>query len=132
VKVTAPRGLVLAGDPLRVQQALGNIVDNALRHGSGAVTLSAREHAGAVELRVSDEGAGFPEGFVDQAFDRFTRADPARGGAGTGLGLAIVETITAAHGGRAGAQNRGDDGADVWIKLPARPPEATPEPGGRA
>jgi len=67
---------------------------------------------------VRDDGPGFPPDFLDTAFERFTRADPARGRGGTGLGLAIVDVIARAHGGAAGARNRPTGGADVWISLP--------------
>jgi len=114
--VTVPPGMQLTADPLRLEQALGNIVDNALRHGSGTIRLSAAERDGALELRVADEGTGFPGSFLDHAFERFTRADTARGRGGAGLGLAIVQAIARAHGGRCGAEN-GDAGAEVWIEL---------------
>jgi signal transduction histidine kinase len=68
---------------------------------------------------VLDEGAGFPDGFLARAFERFSRADPARAD-GSGLGLAIVETIAQAHGGEAHAANRSGGGADVWLALPLR------------
>jgi two-component system sensor histidine kinase SenX3 len=64
------------------------------------VVLSARRQNGMVELDVSDQGSGFPNGFAAQAFERFTRADAGRGGGGTGLGLAIVRAIAVAHGGQ--------------------------------
>jgi two-component system, OmpR family, sensor kinase len=110
-------GVAIEGDRARLEQALTNMVDNALRYGDGAVRLSARRANGAVELHVIDSGSGFPEPFIAHAFERFSRADPARGRGGTGLGLAIVETIAVAHGGSAHAANR--SGADVWIHLPA-------------
>ena len=118
--VTAPPGLELDADPLRLPQALGSILDNGLRHGAGKVRLSARARDGAVELHVSDEGEGFPDGFLEHAFERFTRADEARARGGSGLGLAIVDAIARAHRGRAGAANR-KPGADVWISLPREP-----------
>ena len=105
-------------DRLRASQALGNLVDNALRHGRGRIHLVARRADGRAELHVQDEGPGFPEGFVGHAFDRFSRADPARQGPGVGLGLAIVGVIADAHGGSAHAANR-NGGADVWLELPA-------------
>ncbi|MGH2978671.1 MAG: ATP-binding protein [Solirubrobacterales bacterium] len=114
----APDGLRLAADPERLRQALGNMVDNAFRHGRGTVRLSARTSNSHVELHVSDEGPGFPPDFLDAAFERFTRADEGRGRGGTGLGLAIVEAIASAHRGRAGASNRPEGGADVWLELP--------------
>jgi two-component system OmpR family sensor kinase len=110
-------------DRQRVDQALTNLVENALRHGEGEVLLSAEERDGAVELHVRDEGPGFPSGFLPNAFERFTRAAPGRSGGGAGLGLAIVAVIAAAHGGAASAQNRPDGGADVWVSL-RRAPES--------
>ena len=70
-------------------------------------------------VRVVDEGAGFSPAFAGQAFDRFSRADEARGRGGSGLGLSIVALIAAAHGGSVGAANKPGGGADVWIALPA-------------
>lgn len=120
VEVAAGPEIELTADPLRMQQALGNMVDNALRHGAGTVRLSALEHDGTAELRVSDTGGGFPEPFLAQAFERFTRADEARARGGSGLGLAIVQAIARAHGGSARATNH-ERGADVWIELPTAP-----------
>jgi signal transduction histidine kinase len=116
--VSAPEGLGLFADPMRLQQALGNLVDNALRHGGARVELSAEPAGARVELHVRDDGPGFPAQFVDDAFERFTRGDPARGRGGAGLGLAIVAAIADAHGGAAGARNRPGGGADVWISVP--------------
>ena len=112
--------LVARVDPLRVEQALTNLVDNARRHGAEDVTLTARSHNGRVELHVLDEGTGFPDEFLEHAFERFSRGDPASPD-GSGLGLAIVETIARAHGGEAHAGNRPGGGADVWLALPLRP-----------
>ena len=112
--------LEVNADRIRLEQALGNLVDNALGHGDGTVRLSARTRNGDVELHVRDEGPGFPVDFLPHAFDRFAQADGARTGAGTGLGLAIAEAIAAAHGGSAHAANLGEGGGDVWLSLPRR------------
>jgi two-component system, OmpR family, sensor kinase len=106
-------------DRLRLEQALGNLVDNALRHGAGAVRLEAERRDGDVTLRVSDEGGGFPASFLPHAFERFARADEARSRGATGLGLAIVDAVARAHGGVARAANRDGGGAVVWLTLPA-------------
>jgi signal transduction histidine kinase len=95
------------------------MVSNALWHGGGAVVLRAARVGGSVELHVLDEGAGFESEFLPRAFERFSRADPARSRGGAGLGLSIVQVIAEAHGGRAGAANRAEGGADVWLSLPA-------------
>lgn len=107
------------GDRLRLEQALTNMVDNALRYGGGEIRIWATENAGQVELHVGDRGKGFPPEFVAQAFERFSRADAARGRDGSGLGLAIVEAIARAHQGRAGVANDSSGGANVWIEIPA-------------
>ena len=111
-------GLRLEGDTLRLEQALGNLVDNALRHGQGTVHLQALRVDGHVELHVRDAGSGFPDGFLEQAFERFSRPTESRSSGGSGLGLAIVSVIARAHGGSAEACNLETGGADVWISVP--------------
>jgi signal transduction histidine kinase len=119
VEVVAPDGLQLLGDEARLEQALSNLVDNALRHGGAPVRLSAVARDGSVELHVLDEGPGFPPEFLPRAFERFSRPDEARTGQGSGLGLALAQAIAVAHGGAAGAANRIARGADVWLSIPA-------------
>jgi signal transduction histidine kinase len=113
-------GLRLTGDPLRLRQALGNLVDNALRHGRGDVVLRSHRAGNGVALEVSDHGPGFEPGIADRAFERFARGDEARRRGGTGLGLAIVRAIAEAHGGGAEIVP-GGDGATVRIWLPNSP-----------
>ncbi len=115
----APPGVLLDADPRRLDQALDNLVENALRHGDGTIHLGATSSRGKVVLHVSDEGDGFPPDFIAEAFDRFTRADQARGRGGAGLGLSIVALIAHAHGGEARASNDPGGGARVTIELPA-------------
>jgi len=118
IDVDGPVALELDADSTRLEQAVGNVVDNALTHGGGTVRLSAAERDGQVELHVCDGGCGFPDDFLPHVFDRFSRADDSRSEAGTGLGLAIAAAIAAAHGGSAHAANRDGAGADVWLALP--------------
>ena len=106
-------------DRERLERALANLVENALRHGDGEIALSARLTDGRVEIHVADRGPGFPPDFLTAAFDRGATASPDGRPPGAGLGLAIVARIARAHGGRAAAANRAGGGADVWIELPA-------------
>jgi two-component system, OmpR family, sensor kinase len=120
IHVAADPDVRFTADRLRLRQALGNLVDNALRHGSGDITLTARDGA----LEVSDEGAGFSPDIADRAFDRFARGDGARTGPGTGLGLSIVQAIAEAHGGSASIVPAGR--ATVRIALPLSPTSGRP------
>lgn len=110
---------LIAADRLRLDQAIGSMVDNALRYGSGQVTLSVRTAEQGAEIHVVDQGEGFPEKFLARAFERFSRASSSRRDGGSGLGLAIVRTVARAHGGEAHAANV-EGGADVWLTLPLR------------
>jgi signal transduction histidine kinase len=113
-----PEALVAEVDPDRLEQALDNMLANALRYGAGAVELETRDCGERVEVHVSDRGPGFPAEFLPHAFEPFSRADEARTGESAGLGLSIVQAIAQAHGGSAHAENRADGGAHVWIELP--------------
>lgn len=115
IAVSVPTGLSLHADPLRIEQALANLLDNALRHGCGTIQLTGTQINGSIELTVSDEGPGIAAAIRPRAFERFTCADPGRGSAGTGLGLAIVSAIARAHNGQAVL----GDGAEVTLRVPA-------------
>ncbi|WP_320670880.1 ATP-binding protein [Patulibacter defluvii] len=110
----------LLGDAPALARALSNLLDNAHAAGAGRVRIGVRDVGGDRELHVVDDGPGFPPGFAARAFDRFSRADAARGRGGTGLGLAIVRAIARAHGGEAFAGDGPDGGADVGLRLPRR------------
>ncbi|MCW2924804.1 MAG: integral rane sensor signal transduction histidine kinase [Thermoleophilia bacterium] len=116
------RPLVLNGldarvdiDSVRIAQALGNLIDNAYRHGRGAVEVRAEfDGRRDLVLAVHDEGDGIAPEFAEDAFERFSRDDSARTTSGAGLGLAIVRAIAAAHGGTASIE--GEPGAS-WVQL---------------
>jgi heavy metal sensor kinase len=111
-----------AVDPGRMRQAIGNVVDNALRHtprgGRAGVALGREDDSLVIE--VTDTGSGFDPTFVERAFEPFSRADGARSRTqgGAGLGLAIVRAVADAHGGSVEAGNRPDGGASVTIRIP--------------
>jgi len=109
--------LEIRADRLRIEQAVGNVIDNALRYGSGEVSVSLTALDDTVVVRIGDHGPGFPSDFLPRAFERFSRPSSARSDGGSGLGLAIVRTIARAHGGESQAANTGG-GAEVWISVP--------------
>lgn len=116
-------------DAERIGQALGNLLDNALRHTppGGEVTVSARSARDGACLAVSDTGAGVPAEHLPHLFERFYRADAARDRehGGSGIGLAIVRAVVAAHGGRVRADSPGPHGGAVFtIFLPTARPAA--------
>ncbi len=122
ISIEAGDRLTILADRLRLEQALANLMENALRHGQGPIALYSRRNGERVEIHVVDEGKGIPSDFIDSAFERFTRADRGRTSGGSGLGLAIVSAIAEAHEGSAHAANREGGGADVWIELPLSSP----------
>jgi two-component system sensor histidine kinase BaeS len=110
-------------DEHHLRQVLAALLDNALRHTpkGGQVRLVGRKAGGSVRVAVEDTGEGIAAEDLPHVFDRFYQADPARDRrTGTsGLGLSIVRALVEAQGGRAGAENRPEGGASVWIELPA-------------
>ncbi len=113
VRTNVPSGLLVQGDELRLEQALGNMIDNALRHGAAPVTLTAVRDGAQLAIHVADHGRGFGSETLP---DLFERTGGGRAG-GFGLGLPIVAAIARAHHGTAAAANT-PQGADVWITLP--------------
>jgi two-component system OmpR family sensor kinase len=116
VEVDAPEELVRI-DPVRVRQALENVLDNALRYSppDSTIRIATARDDGFVRISVEDAGPGFSDGVVDRAFEPFTRTQGGDGGAG--LGLAIVGAVAASHGGTATAENLPGGGARVTISL---------------
>jgi len=127
-RVDVPPGTCADVDPDRIRQAVDNLIGNALRFAprGSVIVLAARAAGGGLDIEVSDDGPGFPAGFLPHAFERFARPDSgrSRGDGGAGLGLAIVRVIAAAHGGVAAAANKPGGGAVVGLHLPgaAGPP----------
>ncbi|WP_369221861.1 ATP-binding protein [Streptomyces sp. R39] len=119
----------LWADPDKVDQVLSNLLENAVRHGEGTVTIDitataspregeGHEHA-ATSVTVSDEGPGIPEESMNRVFTRFWRGSK-RGG--TGLGLYIVKGIVEAHGGTITVGRAPGGGAEFRFTLPVAAP----------
>ncbi|HYM53290.1 MAG TPA: ATP-binding protein, partial [Candidatus Dormibacteraeota bacterium] len=94
-------GLRAEIDPARVRQAVGNLIENALRHtpSGGRVVVELSHRAGGISIEVADSGDGFEPSFLERAFDPFSRSDAARSrtDGGAGLGLAIVRAVAEGH-----------------------------------
>jgi two-component system phosphate regulon sensor histidine kinase PhoR len=111
-------------DRTRLQEALYNLLDNAVKYSRerGEVRLSARQRNSEIELSVSDDGIGIAKEDLPRIFERFYRADKARSPdkvGGTGLGLAIVKHIAQLHGGRVEAESEFGKGTTVRVVLPS-------------
>jgi two-component system phosphate regulon sensor histidine kinase PhoR len=114
----------ICADRTRLQEALYNLLDNAVKYSRerGEIRLSARQRDGEIELAVSDDGIGIAKEDLPRIFERFYRADKARSPdkvRGTGLGLAIVKHIAQLHGGRVEAESELDKGTIIRVVLPS-------------
>jgi two-component system phosphate regulon sensor histidine kinase PhoR len=123
LETTCTDGLVADVNPPLLEQALINLVDNAIKYSDpgGGVWVAAEEAGGALVVRVSDEGCGIEAEHLPRLFERFYRVDRARSRrlGGTGLGLAIVKHIVLAHGGSIGVESRPGVGTTFTMRLPA-------------
>lgn len=119
----------IAGDPLRLRQALDNLVSNALAHAGseGAVVVSAVSSETAVLLSVADSGAGIPLSEQNRIFETGVRLNEAT--AGSGLGLAIARAIAEAHGGTVTVTSTPGQGATFTIAIPRTSPRRRPRAG---
>ncbi|HPF69565.1 MAG TPA: ATP-binding protein, partial [Candidatus Krumholzibacteria bacterium] len=113
-------------NPALVEQAVTNLVDNALKYSGAAtpVSLSVQAANGSVAIAVADEGPGIAPEHLPRVFERFYRVDKARSRTlgGTGLGLAIVKHIAQAHRGRVTVVSEVGRGSTFTIILPREVP----------
>jgi two-component system sensor histidine kinase MprB len=107
---------IVHADAQRVGRAISNMLDNACKWSPPGGTVVVEVRDGRVTVR--DRGPGFPPDDLDKVFDRFWRADEARGKPGSGLGLAIVQRVAEEHGGSAEASNAEGGGAVLTLTLP--------------
>jgi len=126
--VEAPPQVMVYGDRALIQQAVANLVDNALKFSppGGVVTLTVREGK-PVTIAVADQGAGIPEADREKAPDRFFRGEAARHTPGSGLGLSLVLAVAQLHGGRLRLEDN-TPGLRAVLELP-HPDDVQPDPG---
>ncbi len=121
--LSAPDALPWSADAAAIEQVLGNLVSNALRHtpSGDSVDLAVEKLDGAIVFRVTDTGEGIPPAHLPQLFHRFHRVDKARSrsAGGAGLGLAIVKTLVEAHGGTVSVASELGQGSRFECRFPA-------------
>lgn len=123
----APQPPHLWADPDRITQVVGNLLENAIRHGAGPVRVSIEQDRqpdgpDEVVLRVLDDGPGVPEEQRELVFSRFWQG---RSRGGSGLGLYVVRSLVEAHGGRVAYEPAPSGGAGFVVRLPVgEPPPA--------
>src|SRR5215469_1438757 len=115
----------IRADPQRLQEALYNLLDNAVKYSPehGEIRLTARQRDEGIVLSVSDDGIGISKEDLPRIFERFYRADKARTHdniRGTGLGLAIVKHVAQLHGGRVEAGSETGKGTTIHVVLPMK------------
>jgi len=125
LRVEAVEGLRVNLDRSLFQRAVGNLVENALKHTppGGKILLKASDADGTLCVEVSDTGRGIPPEQLSRVFDRFYRVDPSRSSSsgGTGLGLSIVKSIMELHGGTVKIQSEPAKGTTVILLFPRIP-----------
>jgi signal transduction histidine kinase len=124
IRLECARALEVEADELRLHQALGNLLGNAIKFSreDESVGLRARSHDGEVLIEVSDRGVGIPAEEVPRLAERFYRASTAGDEQGTGLGLAITHEIVERHGGRLEVESQVGSGSTFTIRLPREQP----------
>lgn len=127
-----PDAAAFEADPFRIEQAIENVVANALRHtpDGGRVSLTAARNGDNIIIEVCDSGEGIPAEHLPHVFDRFYKASSARGLAspGSGLGLSIVKAIVTSHGGRVSATSAPGIGTIVRMEFPLGASLVEPQP----
>jgi signal transduction histidine kinase len=109
-------------DPNRIQQALANLLDNAVKYTGehGHIWIDCSSSNDSVQVRIRDDGIGIPAAEQPKIWDRLYRGDKSRGQRGLGLGLSLVKAVVEAHGGRVTVQSTEGTGSEFSVSLPVR------------
>jgi signal transduction histidine kinase len=123
MELEADDDITVLGDPDALRQLFLILIDNAVKYtpGAGQVDIRLTREGNQAVLRVSDTGIGISAEDLPYIFERFYRADRARGQGGTGLGLAIAKWIAEEHGGSLSATSKPNEGSTFTLVLPAQP-----------
>jgi len=124
--IDSPEDLLLTGDVQRLEQVIGNLVHNAIKHckENDTITIAAKvQHETdatdkIVKLSVTDTGEGIPQISVKHLFNRFYQVDKARKQVGSGIGLTIAKHLTEAHGGKISVESKLGQGSCFTVSLP--------------
>ena len=128
INIGCPKDLTIMVDPILMEQAIANLVDNAVKYSyqAGTVDLTILKTPGFIDIVVKDQGTGINKEHLSKIFNRFYRVDKSRNrkNGGTGLGLAIVKHIVQYHNGNIKVESMKDKGSSFIISIPASlPPE---------
>lgn len=130
----APEPILMMADPVRLEQIVEALVDNAIRftRPEGRIAVGVGRHEGKAEVRVRDTGVGMEPDLIERAFELFVQGhqDLARGPGGLGIGLSLALTLARAHGGTIEAHSDGPGrGSEFVVRLPIIAPESAPVVG---
>ena len=119
---TPPKNLEIQADRARLEQALANLIDNAIKYtpAGGRVEVTARQQDQEAIIRVKDNGIGIPAAEIPRIWERLYRGDKSRSQKGLGLGLCLVKAVIQAHHGRVEVESAPDQGAEFSVHLPLR------------
>jgi two-component system sensor histidine kinase SenX3 len=122
VTITAEDEAVVLGDREQLIMAIHNLIENAINYSpeNTKVSVTTKVDNEIVEIAVTDQGIGIPEGELERIFERFYRVDPARSRetGGTGLGLSIVKHVATKHGGEVNVWSSPNVGSTFAMRLP--------------